>query len=53
MNKKIRQVLILILIGCVIGFRILYQTWGDPESKLNKTALLDHPQKPTHPLTTY
>ena len=27
-------------------FRILYQTWGgNPESKLNKTALLDNPQK--------
>ena len=43
MNKKIRLVLILLLIGCVIGFGILYQTWGgNPESKLNKTTLLEN-----------
>ena len=46
MNNKIRLALILILTGCVVGFGILYQTWGgNPESKLNKTTLLDHPQK--------
>lgn len=43
MNKKIGRVLILLLIGCVIGFGILYQTWGgNPESKLNKTTLLEN-----------
>lgn len=43
MNNKIRLALILILAGCVVGFGILYQTWGgNPESKLNKTALLDN-----------
>ena len=46
MNNKIRLALILILTGCVVGFGILYQTWGgNPESKLNKTTLLEHPQK--------
>ena len=43
MNNKIRLALILILAGCIVGFGILYQTWGgNPESKLNKTALLDN-----------
>lgn len=46
MNKKIGRVLILLLIGCVIGFGILYQTWGgNPESKLNKTTLLENTKK--------
>ncbi len=46
MNNKIRLALILILAGCVVGFGILYQTWGgNPESKLNKTALLDNAKK--------
>ena len=46
MNNKIRLALILILTGCVVGFGILYQTWGgNPESKLNKTTLLEHPKK--------
>ena len=46
MNKKIRLVVILLLIGCVIGFGILYYTWGgNPESKLNKTTLLENTKK--------
>ena len=46
MNNKIRLALILILAGCVVGFGILYQTWGgNPESKLNKTVLLDNAKK--------
>ena len=46
MNNKIRLALILILAGCIVGFGILYQTWGgNPESKLNKTDLLDNPKK--------
>ena len=46
MNNKIRVALILILAGCIVGFGILYQTWGgNPESKLNKTALLDNAKK--------
>lgn len=46
MNKKIGRILILLLIGCVIGFGILYQTWGgNPESKLNKTTLLENTKK--------
>ena len=46
MNNKIRLALILILAGCIVGFGILYQTWGgNPESKLNKTALLDNAKK--------
>ena len=54
MNNKIRLALILILAGCVVGFGILYQTWGgNPESKLNKTALLDNAEKRTSPLIAY
>ena len=46
MNNKIRLALISILAGCIVGFGILYQTWGgNPESKLNKTALLDNAKK--------
>ena len=46
MNNKIRLALILILAGCIVGFGILYQTWGgNPESKLNKTVLLDNAKK--------
>lgn len=46
MNNKIRLALILILAGCIVGFGILYQTWGgNPESKLNKTDLLDNAKK--------
>ena len=46
MNSKIRLALILILTGSVVGFGILYQSWGgNPESKLNKTTLSDNPKK--------
>ena len=46
MTNKIRLALILILTGCIVGFGILYQTWGgNPESKLNKTVLLDNAKK--------
>ena len=46
MNLKLKYISIGVVLVGLTSFIALYVTWGgNPESKLNKTTLLDHPKK--------